>query len=100
MNLGIALEHLGNRETGTTHLEEAVTAYRAALEEETRERVPLVLAITQVNLGSALEKLGERSSGTTLLGDAQRQPNRVRSPGLELRRGRFRRGQVFVRFSG
>jgi hypothetical protein len=34
------------------------------------------------------------------LGDAQRQPNRVRSPGLELRRGRFRRGQVFVRFSG
>ena len=31
----------GERESGTAHLEEAVAAYRAALEEMTRERVPL-----------------------------------------------------------
>ena len=33
MNLGIALEALGERESGTARLEEAVDAYRAALEE-------------------------------------------------------------------
>jgi hypothetical protein len=38
-NLGGALETLGERESGTARLEEAVTAYRAALEERTRERV-------------------------------------------------------------
>ena len=32
---------LGERESGTARLEEAVAAYRAALEERTRERVPL-----------------------------------------------------------
>jgi hypothetical protein len=40
MNLGVALWRLGERESGTARLEEAVTAYRAALEEWTRERVP------------------------------------------------------------
>ena len=39
---------------------EAVTAYRAALEEWTRERVPLQWAGTQNNLGSALQTLGKR----------------------------------------
>ena len=34
-------ETLGERESGTARLEEAVAAYRAALEEQTRERVPL-----------------------------------------------------------
>jgi hypothetical protein len=37
----VALEALGERESGTALLDEAVTAYRAALEERTRERVPL-----------------------------------------------------------
>ena len=41
MNLGAALWTLGARESGTARLEEAVGAYRAALEEYTRERVPL-----------------------------------------------------------
>ena len=41
-NLGLALTRLGERESGTARLEEAVTAYRAALEERTRERVPLI----------------------------------------------------------
>ena len=45
---------LGERESGTARLEEAVAAYRAALEERTRERVPLDWATTQNNLGIAL----------------------------------------------
>jgi hypothetical protein len=45
------------RESGTARL-------RAALEERTRERVPLDWAMTQNNLGLALQALGERESGT------------------------------------
>ena len=52
IGLGNALQVLGARESGTGRLEEAVTAYRAALEERTRERVPLDWAATQNNLGS------------------------------------------------
>ena len=48
----------GERESGTARLEEAVAAYRAALEERTRERVPLDWATTQNNLGTALSTLG------------------------------------------
>jgi hypothetical protein len=44
------------RERGRARLEEAVAAYRAALEERTRERVPLDWAMTQNNLGVALTK--------------------------------------------
>ena len=35
-------------------------AYEAALEERTRDRVPLAWAMTQDNLGNALATLGER----------------------------------------
>ena len=45
---------LGERESGTARLEEAVAAFREALEECTRERVPLDWAMTQNNLGVAL----------------------------------------------
>src|SRR5215471_19329414 len=45
-------------------------AYRAALEEMTRDRVPLDWAWTQNNLGNALRTLGERGSGTARLGEA------------------------------
>ena len=62
--------HLGERESGTARLEEAVAAYRAALEERTRERVPLDWAMTQNNLGNALRALGERESGTARLEEA------------------------------
>ena len=51
-------------------LTEAVTAYRAALQEWTRERVPLEWAMAQNNLGLALWKLGERESGTVRLEEA------------------------------
>jgi hypothetical protein len=61
---------LGERESGTTRLEQAVEAYRAALTEQTRERVPLQWAATQHNLGVALEALGERESGTARLEQA------------------------------
>jgi len=70
MNLGAALEMLGEWEGGTARLEEAVTAYRAALEVRTRERVPLDWAMTQMNLGNALETLGEREAGTARLEEA------------------------------
>jgi tetratricopeptide (TPR) repeat protein len=63
-NLGTALQTLGERESGTARLEEAVAAYRAALEEYTRDRVPLHWAATQNNLGKTLSSLGERESGT------------------------------------
>ena len=70
MNLGNALQSLGARESGTVRLEQAVQAYRLALEEFTRERVPLQWATTQMNLGSALQTLGERESGTARLEQA------------------------------
>ena len=47
-----------------------MAAYRAALEEYTRERVPLYWATTQNNLGAALNALGERDSGTARLEEA------------------------------
>ena len=44
-----------------------MAAYRAALEEWTRDRVPLNWATTQNNLGTALRTLGERESGSARL---------------------------------
>ena len=69
-NLGNALETLGERESGTARLEEAVAAYRDALQERPRDRVPLQWAQTQNNLGLALETLGARESGTARLEEA------------------------------
>jgi tetratricopeptide (TPR) repeat protein/pimeloyl-ACP methyl ester carboxylesterase len=68
--LGNALATLGERESGTQRLAEAVAAFHAALEERTRERVPLQWAMTQNNLGTALAMLGERESGTQRLVEA------------------------------
>jgi tetratricopeptide (TPR) repeat protein len=48
----------------------AIAAFRAALEEWTRERAPLEWAMTQNNLGNALWTLGERESGTARLEEA------------------------------
>ena len=42
-------------------------AAKLALEERTRDRVPLQWAMTQNNLGAALETLGARESGTAQL---------------------------------
>jgi hypothetical protein len=51
---------LGERESGTTKLEEAVAAYREALKERTRERVPLEWAISTGDLGIASMQLAQR----------------------------------------
>ncbi|BBE73218.1 tetratricopeptide repeat protein [Oharaeibacter diazotrophicus] len=69
-DLGTALAILGAREAGTARLDEAVAAYRAALEERSRERVPLDWAMTLNNLGSALAILGAREAGTARLEEA------------------------------
>ena len=69
-NLGYSLATLGERESGTSRLEEAVIAYREALKENTREQRPLEWARTQNNLGAALRVLGQRESGTARLEEA------------------------------
>ena len=47
-----------------------MAAHKAALEERTRECVPLDWAASQHNLGAALQTLGERESGTGRLEEA------------------------------
>jgi hypothetical protein len=69
-NLGNALQSLGERESGTVRLQEAVEAYRAALEERTRARVPLDWAYSQQELAHALELLAERRRDAALLSEA------------------------------
>ena len=66
--LATALRTLGERETGTERLAQAVETYRAALEERTREQMPLDWAMTQNNLGNALRTLGRAESRHGALG--------------------------------
>ena len=68
--MGAARETVGEREDGTGRLEEAVTAFRDALKEWTRKRVPLDWATAQMNLGNALAILGIREAGTGRLEEA------------------------------
>ena len=70
LSFGNALVTLGERESGTERLDQAVDAYRAALEEYTREQVPLDWATTQNSLGVALLTLGERERDTERLEQA------------------------------
>ena len=49
-DLAVALANLGERESGAARLAEAVEAYREALKEQTRDRVPLDWAQIQFNL--------------------------------------------------
>jgi tetratricopeptide (TPR) repeat protein len=56
--LGQAPRTLGDGDSGTTRIEQALAAHRDALKEATRERVPILWAGTQHNLGLALEALG------------------------------------------
>jgi hypothetical protein len=64
------IKHMAALPTLEDQLEQAVAAYRAALEEFTRERAPLQWARTQLNLASALRMLGERESDTARLEEA------------------------------
>jgi hypothetical protein len=58
--LGFALLRLGERESGTARLDEAVAAYGEALKEQTRARVPLLWAKSAGNQGVALLLIAER----------------------------------------
>jgi tetratricopeptide (TPR) repeat protein len=58
---------LGSQRGTKRELEEALKFYKQALQEYSRERVPLDWAMTQNNLGNALLRLGERESGTERL---------------------------------
>jgi tetratricopeptide (TPR) repeat protein len=58
--LGVALSTLGERESGTARLEEAVAAFREALKERSRERVPIDWAFSIGNEGIALMYIAER----------------------------------------
>jgi tetratricopeptide (TPR) repeat protein len=70
VELGNVLQSLGERDPGTERLQEAVEAYRGALEERTRERAPRDWARTQNNLGTVLQTLGGREAGTARLEEA------------------------------
>jgi hypothetical protein len=72
--LGNVLARLGAREGGTARLEEAVAAYRDALKELTRERVPRRWAGTQNRLGNVLARLGAREGGMARLEEAVAAP--------------------------
>ncbi|MBV8457726.1 MAG: hypothetical protein JO122_14050, partial [Acetobacteraceae bacterium] len=68
--LGRALTGVGEREDSTAHLDEALTAERAALEEQTRQGAFKDWADTEDNLASTLLALGKRKSGTARLEEA------------------------------
>lgn len=66
-NLGNALQSLGEIETDSAALEEAVETYREALKERTLDRAPIAFAETQKSLGNTLKSLGDRETGTARL---------------------------------
>jgi tetratricopeptide (TPR) repeat protein len=69
-SLGIAIFTLGQRESGTARLEEAVAIHREVLKEPIRESVPLEWAMAQSGLANALQAIGARESGTAKLEQA------------------------------
>jgi hypothetical protein len=73
--LADALQTLGDQSGQNAPLQEAVDAYRAALQEYTRERVPLQWVTTQNNLGTALLTLGVRTHDRAKLEEARKAVN-------------------------
>ncbi|OLF73941.1 hypothetical protein AWH62_07240 [Maricaulis sp. W15] len=69
-NLGIALLDLGRMAGDAGRIDEAVTAYRSALEVRTRETMPSDWAQTQNDLGAALLILGQINGDASRLEDA------------------------------
>jgi hypothetical protein len=72
-NLGAALATLGKRESGTERLEQSVAAYREALTERTRERVPRDWAISVGNQGVVLIVLAQRNKDIAMANTALQQ---------------------------
>ena len=64
MNLGNALSRLGERESGTDRLNEAVVAYREALKVFTSARAQYYEDVAQEGLDAALKLLEERKRQT------------------------------------
>ena len=58
---GVQTDPLPDRESGTARLEQAVAAYGAALQEYTRERLPLGSAYSQHCLANTLALLAART---------------------------------------
>ncbi len=69
-NYALVRSTIGLQAGNNDDLAKAIAAFREALKEFTRERVPLKWAMTQNNLGGALYGLGERESGTAKLEEA------------------------------
>ncbi|MGQ0444111.1 MAG: hypothetical protein ACT4O2_03020, partial [Beijerinckiaceae bacterium] len=69
-SLAIALLQYGEQSGQNQPLLESAELFRKVLDENTRERVPLQWAMTQMNLGNALQTLGVRESGTARLEEA------------------------------
>ena len=69
-NLGSALQALGEREGSLELLNEAIAAFRTALEVRTRADVPIQWARTQNNLGNALGELGMRERNQERLAES------------------------------
>ena len=65
-----ALRQHGDERGDNAALKSAIAAYRLALQEYLRERVPLQWAMAQNNLGAALWRLGKRERGTARLEEA------------------------------
>jgi hypothetical protein len=65
-----ALRTLGERESGTILLEQAVTACRASLDEMKRDWAPFTWAAIQDNLGKTLWALKGPESGSARLEEA------------------------------
>ena len=78
-NLGGALFNL-NVWGGKVPPEEAIAAFRAALEERTRQRVPLDWAATQHNLGIVLGTLGRLEEAIAAYRAALEERTRQRVP--------------------
>jgi hypothetical protein len=91
-NLGTVLFRLGERESGTARLEEAVAAYRAALEERTHERVPLDWAMSTSNEGVAMVVIADRTNDAVLAEAAVRQ---IELAYETMRLGGHERGSAF-----
>jgi CHAT domain-containing protein len=68
--LGNALRSLGELDDDAAVLREAVTAYRMALRERTRDRAPLDWAFTQNSLGIAMTRLGGLAADRAVLCEA------------------------------
>ena len=58
---------LGQRQGDVEMLEKSIASFEDALEERSREGVPMDWAATQNNLGTALQVLGQREKDTRLL---------------------------------